>query len=192
MSKTAILILAAGSSSRLGKAKQLILFKDKTLINHIAEEAKNAGAENVLVITGSQAEEIAQALQGSGTNILFNADWKQGMGTSIAAGVEALTGDHQNVIIAVCDQPFVSANIFRALMARQEETGKGIIASAYAGTLGTPVLFHKKYFRQLQALKGDKGAKKLLFVYRDDVVSVGFPQGETDIDTAYDLAALSA
>jgi len=75
-------------------------------------------------------------------------------------------------------------------METKKTTGKGIVASAYAGTVGTPVLFDKSYFQALASLRGDQGAKKLLKMYAQDMATVPFEQGEVDIDTADDLKRL--
>ncbi len=186
---TAILILAAGSSIRLGEPKQLLPFKNKKLINHIADEARTATAQ-VLVITGAEAEAVSAALKSSDVNVLFNADWEQGQGTGIAAGVKALMKHSDYIITSVCDQPFLTGSIFRLLIAKAAETGKGIVACAYEDTVGTPVLFHEKYFADLLNLSGNEGAKKLLSVYQDDLAVIDFPAGGFDIDTKEDLAKL--
>jgi molybdenum cofactor cytidylyltransferase len=115
------------------------------------------------------------------------------MASSIRHGVTEMLRiypDTDTVILAVCDQPFVSASLYSKLLAQKEETGKGIIACAYEGTLGVPALFGKKYFNQLQSLHGQEGAKKLLKLYPEDVSDVPFDMGKTDIDTPEDYSSL--
>jgi molybdenum cofactor cytidylyltransferase len=90
----------------------------------------------------------------------------------------------------VCDQPFASASLLNDLIAAHEETLKGIIASGYNNTLGTPVLFNKKYFDDLLKLQGAEGAKKIIMKYADDVATVPFPMGAVDIDTIEDYDSL--
>jgi molybdenum cofactor cytidylyltransferase len=94
------------------------------------------------------------------------------------------------VFIVVCDQPFVNATLLHQLIAQQIITGKGIIASTYDNTAGTPVLFNKIYFADLLALQGQEGAKKILQEYTDDLALVPFPLGALDIDTAEDYQQL--
>jgi len=94
------------------------------------------------------------------------------------------------VIIAVSDQPFVTATLFSDLIKIVENTSKGIAASSYDNTLGTPVLFQKQYFEHLLNLKGSEGAKKLLKLFKEDVAKVPFPLGRIDIDTKEDYANL--
>ena len=190
MNNTGIIILAAGRSSRFGKTKQLLSFNGKTLLQHVIEEATKAGAGPIVVITGSNAGEVSASITDKRINIVFNKDWSEGMASGIVIGVtkiNELDSSIEKIIIAVCDQPFVTAAIFEQLDQLQKESGKHIVASAYSNTVGTPVLFTRKYFDQLLGLKGDTGAKKILETYRDDVTTIDFPQGNIDIDTQKDF-----
>lgn len=188
MSETGIVILAAGSSSRLGKPKQLLPLSNKVLVAHIADEALQAGLKTA-VVTGSYGSEVAQALAGKEVMIVQNECWEKGMGASISVGVAAILAEHgdlRNIITAVCDQPFVSAELFQTLKRKKRKGGKGIVACSYDDTLGTPVLFDAVYFNELQGLKGKEGAKKLLKEYADDVFPYSFEGGSFDIDTEED------
>ena len=111
------------------------------------------------------------------------------MATGIAKGIEYL-GEVDSLIISVCDQPFLTARIFEKLITAGTESGKGIVASSYADTIGTPVLFSKTYFPELGSLKGGDGAKQLLKRFLDDVTTIDFAQGAIDIDTEEDYARL--
>jgi molybdenum cofactor cytidylyltransferase len=193
MSKTGIIILAAGNSSRMGEPKQLMMFKGQTLLQHIIGEAKEAGLDPLICVTGFQSDRMAAALAGTGVNIVYNARWSEGMGSGIAAGIrEVMLSDAQAVIIAVSDQPYVSADLFRNMLSSKKKSGKGIVACSYAGTLGTPVCFARKYFEDLKSLGGDAGAKKLVKQHRADVEVVEFPDGVMDIDTKADYEKLIA
>jgi molybdenum cofactor cytidylyltransferase len=189
MKNTAVIILAAGNSSRLGTPKQLIPFNHKTLLRHVIDEAIEAAAEYVIVITGANADGILQDIDQDYLHIVFNKDWETGMVSGIVAGVNkavALNSAIDKIIITVCDQPFVTADLFRQLYIKQDETKQPIVACAYADTIGIPVLFTNKYFDDLLSLKGHEGAKRILKLYPEDVVTVMFPQGNIDIDTKDD------
>ena len=193
MNNTGIVILAAGASSRFGTPKQLTQFNGKTFLQHVIDEAKDAGVEPIVVVTGANADEVSTSIADRNVELIFNRDWAKGMASGIVAGVHAirqLDNRIDKIIIAVCDQPFVSAMLFKQLDKVQQETGKSIVASAYADTIGTPVLFSRKYFEQLLGLEGDTGAKKLLKDYREDVATVDFPEGDVDVDTQEDLERL--
>ncbi len=193
MNETGIIILAAGSSSRLGKPKQLLSYQNKSLIEHITGEAVKANLHPIVIVTGANAEQVSLALNKKDEEIVYNEHWQQGMASSIVAGISKmllLDDDVEAALIAVCDQPFVTAELLQALINKKAETGKGIVACTYADTAGTPVLFDRKYFIDLQQLKGEEGAKKLLKLYEADLVTVSFPQGSIDIDTEADYKAL--
>ncbi len=182
-------ILAAGSATRFGSAKQLLRFQQKTLIQHVIDAAFSAGAAPVVVVTGAHADAVSAVIDRGQVSLVYNDQWQEGKASGIAAGVRhllALNEAVEKIILAVCDQPFVTAELFRQLDQRQASGQKRIVASAYAGTLGTPVLFTRHYCDALQSLQGEEGAKKLLGLYRDDVDTVEFPRGEMDIDTAED------
>lgn len=195
MADTGIIILAAGASSRLGKPKQLLVYQHKTLLQHVADEAKAATLSPIVVVTGANASLTASSL--TGRNVLFaeNERWPEGMASSVVAGLSRLLQHGKKVdavILAVCDQPHVSAAVFRKLVAAQKESGKGMVASQYEGINGTPVLFTQPYFQPLQNLRGNEGARKLLKFYHNDVAAVPFPAGGVDIDTEDDYRRLLA
>jgi len=193
MNNTAIVILAAGSSSRFGNAKQLLHFNGTTLLQHAIQEATEAGAEPIVVVTGARADEISKEIKSEKVEIVFNKDWEQGIASGIVIGLKkaiALDNELGKVIIAVCDQPFVSSSLFQQLYQKQNKSAKHIVASAYVDTIGTPVLFTEKYFDALMGLTGDQGAKILLKKYGDDLDTVDFPDGYIDIDTQEDYENL--
>ena len=189
MNSTAIIILAAGSSSRFPGTKQLLHFNNKTLLQHVIDEAIESGAEPTIVITGANADEVEKEITQTNVQIIRNENWKEGMASSIVAGVKkaiTLNNDIEKIIIAVSDQPFVSSALFRQLYQTQEKNVQHIVACSYADTIGTPVLFTQNYFDALMSLQGDEGAKKILKVNSNDVATVDFPQGAIDIDTQKD------
>jgi len=193
MNNTGIIILAAGSSSRFGNTKQLLHFKGKTLLQHTMEEAAEAGAEPVVVVTGANADEISKEIKNEKVEIVFNKNWEQGMASGIVMGLKnaiILNKELENIIITVCDQPFVSSSLFQQLFQKQNESAKHIVASAYADTIGTPALFTIKYFVALMGLTGDQGAKGLLKKHSKDLATVDFPDGYIDIDTQEDYENL--
>lgn len=193
LNKTAIIILAAGNSSRLGRPKQLLEYKETTLLKNTVLEALKVQNSFIILITGSNNNLIEKELKSREITISFNPDWEIGMSSSIIKGIQEvllLNSDCESCILAVCDQPFVTNSVFENLIKEFQKTKKGIAASAYSETLGTPVLFHKKYFEELLELKGQEGAKKLIKKYADDVVSVVFEKGNIDIDTEEDYRKL--
>jgi len=191
--KTGIIVLAAGSSSRLGQPKQLLSYQDKSLLENTIEAAKVAANSIVVVILGGNYQPVAEHIENTGVRTSYNKDWEEGISSSIRTGLSALTQEYDDldaVVLAVCDQPFMTAGLLQSLISTANNSDKGIVASSYANTLGTPVLFTAKHFGDLMALKGQDGAKMLLSKYQDEVVSVPFENGEIDIDTPEDYNRL--
>ena len=193
--KTGIIILAAGNSSRLGQPKQLLTFKDTTLLKNTIEAASLLPNAIVVVVIGSRHELMIKELDSSKIKISFNENWEFGMSSSIVKGMNDLlliNPDIEKCIISVCDQPFISHSVFENLIEEYNKEGKGIVASSYAETVGTPVLFDKKYFKDLLELKGQEGAKKILAKFQNDLNTVSFERGNIDIDTPEDYDKLIA
>lgn len=191
---TDIVILAAGSSSRLGRPKQLLPWHGKNLLQHAVETALEITTQPV-VVTGAHADQLVAAVDANQVQVVYNPEWQQGIASSIRCGLLALlnrTPAPEQVIFMVCDQPFVTSELLLDLINEQQKSGKTIVASAYAGTLGIPALFEKTMFPQLLDLQGDHGAKKLMQQHPDQTAAVSFPQGNIDIDTVEEYEKLTS
>jgi molybdenum cofactor cytidylyltransferase len=188
--RPAIIILAAGNSSRLGRPKQLLPYRGKTLLWHVVEQALSTKAHPVVVVTGARHTEIQDTLKDQPVTFAYNPDWETGMASGIVAGllktlsIEPLL---TCMIVSVCDQPHISAEVFQALMDKYSVSGKGMVACQYADAIGTPVLFDRKYFKELLALSGKAGARQLLKQYPGQVTTIPFPGGDVDIDKQEDV-----
>ena len=193
ITNSAIIILAGGNSSRLGHPKQLLKYKNQTLLKHAADTALATGIRPVLVILGADRDTFKEELSGTEVNIVVNNEWNEGMASSIRAGIKELQANFPTVdgaIIMVCDQPFVHKGLLNQLLEIQKETGKPMVAAYYEGVKGTPVLFHHRLFPELMALTGDKGARKILEKNPLLVETIPFPEGKLDIDTESDFKEL--
>jgi molybdenum cofactor cytidylyltransferase len=188
-----LIILAAGASTRMGTPKQLLLYQGRSFIRHIAEVAIASVCQPIAVVLGAHAERIKPEISQLPVQIVENHQWADGMSSSIRVGLEALLAMNQNleaVAIALCDQPFVSSQTLERIVEAFHFTGKPIIASEYAGTLGVPVLFSRTLFSELMALKSNEGAKQLIKRHIDEVFSIPFLDGAIDIDTPKDYEQL--
>jgi molybdenum cofactor cytidylyltransferase len=193
MASFPVLLLAAGASSRLGRPKQLLVFEGQTLLRRAAETAVAAAAGGpVVVVTGAQHDALLPELMGLPLQVVRCAQWEQGMGASLQAGLAALeaTGPVPSVAIMLCDQPFVTPALLRELTAHA--TGRPIVASAYADTQGVPVFFAAEALPLLRALPTTAGAGQLLRQHPQLVATVPFAAGAIDVDTADQYAALLA
>jgi molybdenum cofactor cytidylyltransferase len=187
--KSAAILLAAGSSTRMGTAKQLLDFRGKPLLRHAAESAISAGCDPVIVVLGYGEREIRPALAGLPVEIAVNERWPEGMGTSIQAGLRALGDrDVSGAILALSDQPFVTPEFLTGLVARHRESGSRIVAARYSGTTGVPVFFAREAFPLLMALKPEQGCKGVILGNPADAQLVDCPEAAMDVDTPEDYA----
>jgi molybdenum cofactor cytidylyltransferase len=193
MTSVGLILLAAGSSTRLREPKQNLMYEGQPLLQRAIQTALASVCQPVLVILGSNAEAFQAGLNDLPVQTVFNPDWSEGMASSIRRGVSALneiSPDLDGAVIMVCDQPFVTSALLDQMVAQKKLHGHGIIACAYKDTLGTPALFDKQFFPELLALQGPEGAKKLLFQHAAIVTPIAFPLGTFDIDTPQDYQAL--
>lgn len=192
--QTGIIILAAGASSRMGKPKQLLPYQGSSLIRRVTQEAVNAPVQRVVVVLGASHALIAAEIKDFDILAVVNEAWQQGMGGSIQTGLKVLVDTHPEVtqvILVVADQPYVNTELFKTMMEQQQSSGKGMIACAYSGIAGTPVLFDRQYFPLLLNLSGEEGAKKILQQHQAAIAVVPFEAGAIDIDTGADYDQLT-
>ena len=201
----AAVVLAAGSSSRLGTPKQLLRYRGETLLHRTVRLAIGAGLDPVHVVVGCEAPAVGDALEELRVRVsrVFNPDWQAGMGTSLARGIASLpagpepgaaaTGPAPGAaLVLVTDQPRLSPAILTEIVAAHRN-GAALVASRYAsGAVGVPALFARRHFPDLTRLTGDRGARALFTRYRDDLVTVAFPDGDLDIDTPAAAATLES
>ncbi|MDN3547817.1 nucleotidyltransferase family protein [Mucilaginibacter aquaedulcis] len=186
---TGLIILAAGESSRLGQPKQNLLYNGKTLLQNAIEAGQKSECEEVIVVLGANSHKITPV---TGATILHNADWKEGMASSIRMAITEINKSSlvDKAIIMLCDQPFVSPELLNTMIYKQVETGKFIAACTYNNTIGVPALFHRKLFTKLLQLQGRDGAKRILKDHPNDIVKIQFNNGAIDIDTLADYEQL--
>jgi molybdenum cofactor cytidylyltransferase len=190
--KTALVILAAGSSSRMGSAKQLLSYQGKPLIRHAAETALASICRPVIVVLGANAASIRHALINLDLTVVENPRWEEGMGTSIGVGLrEAQARGAEAVLLALADQPFITSEIYNDLVAQCESTGKPIVTSQYAGTVGVPVLFRASHFQPLLDLPAAQGCKGVILAHGADALRIPCPEAEMDVDTPADYQLIA-
>ena len=181
--KIAVLILAAGASTRMGAIKQLLPWAKTNLLGHAIEQTKNI-TEHVYVVLGANASAIKATLDKEIVTIL-NPDWQHGMGTSISKGILEVSNNKliENVLIMLSDQPFLDSNYLAELVRCHQNTTHNICATNYKGKSGVPAIFNKLYFPQLAELNAEYGAKEILRNCVADTFVIDSNGKAIDIDT---------
>lgn len=191
--KIGVVILAAGSSSRLGYAKQLVEFKGKSLLQHAIDISDLLEFDTKVLVLGARKEEIESEIDQKEFEIVMNENWEEGMSTSIIEGVlrsQELENELDHILILLSDQPFVSKERIEELIQVQLDKNSPATFSEYAGNVGVPAIFSSEVFPYLKDLKGDQGAKKLIQDQKFDFETVKFEKGNFDVDTVKDVELL--
>lgn len=187
--QTAILLLAAGNSSRLGRPKQLLRLKSgNSLLENTIEAAMESNSQHVCIVLGSAYNFFSKIIQDTTVDVVHNTDWQKGMGSSIKKGVQFILDNHpqtESIVISVCDQPYMNTVVFNDLI---KETGNNnIITSKYDDqTYGVPVLFPSSYFNELMNIGDQEGAKSIVENAKSRTY-INFKLGNIDIDTEEDV-----
>ncbi len=193
MSGIGLVILAAGASTRMGRPKQLLEYRGKTLIQHAVNTAVDSLCEPIVVVLGAYDERIKPKIKSFPVTLAPNHNWNKGMSTSLRIGIEtllALSPQLDALVLMLCDQPFVSTPFINQLVKSYNATKQSIVASQYAEVIGVPALFPRTFFPVLSTLKGDQGARQVIKQFIPTVLRVPFPAGAFDIDTPTDYARL--
>jgi molybdenum cofactor cytidylyltransferase len=186
----AAVILAAGSSTRLGRPKQLLDFRGRPLVQHAIDTA--AVCDEVVVVLGHAAEEVQAAITLPSTgHIVHNPEHASGQASSLRAGLEALTEDVGAALVLLGDQPGVSAEAVKRVIDVYEQTGGPVVQARYGDAPGHPVLFDRSVWAQLTTIEGDRGARDLLRAHPEWVVPVRLgAEPPPDVDTWADYERL--
>lgn len=186
--QVAAIILAAGSSQRMGANKLLARIGGKALVRHVAEAATHSGAAETVVVTGHERERIESELAGLEVRFIHNSAHASGMASSLKAGIAALPAAVAGAIVLLGDMPEVSAEMIDRLIAAAGDGSKIAIAT-HNGVRGNPVLWPRRFFPEFAALSGDAGARSLIAEHGDEVIAVELGEAAArDIDTPEALA----
>lgn len=188
------LLLAAGGGWRLGgRPKALLEHRGRLLADHAVTTLQEGGCGPLHVVLGAAAEEVRARAELSGCAVSVNPEWAEGMGSSLRAGLAALTGTGADaVVVLLVDQPGIGAEaVARVRAAYRSRTS--LAAASYDGERGHPVLFGAALWADIAAgAVGDQGARAYLRAHRDAITLVECSDVAQayDIDTAEDLAHL--
>ena len=187
-----ILIPAAGASDRLGRPKQLVEYRGVTLIQRTVDKAFAIGPGEVIVVTGCQANAVQQAVHQTRVRWVLHPNWSRGMGTSIAAGAARVSPQSNSLMVLFCDQWRVGKEDLERLMETWQSEPERIVCARAEGRNMPPVIFPSRYFSQLQALNGRRGAHSLLADHASRLTPVFLKNAAFDLDTKDDLDDLKS
>lgn len=188
-----VVILAAGSSSRLGRPKQLLEYQDKTLLQRVIDMITSFNFVSSVLVLGAYADQIEEGTNLKNVTAVYNEQWSEGIASSIRLGVTAsikFNASLDGLLFLLSDQPYVSTGLVRELINRYKNDSHYITACTYKQNIGVPAVFPKRFFPKLRELKGDIGAKKIMMEHREEVKEIIFHGGDFDVDTAEDYDQL--
>ena len=190
MKNIAILVLAAGKSSRMNSIKQLEKINNKTLLELTIQKIQAFYTATIFCVLGANAGKIKSAINTDNIQFIQNDHFEDGLSASILSGIEYFKKKELNfdgIFILLADQPAIEVTYLEAMLNLFEENKELIIASNYGTKLGVPVIFPKKYLPQLLLIKGDKGAKEFINKRKDLTLCPKQTTNFLDIDTKEDL-----
>ena len=182
------IVLAAGASSRMGRPKMLLPMDGGTLLSMVSRALLDGGLSAVAVVLGHDAERVRRESglpEDSRLRIVVNQDWPSGMASSLRAGLGAC-GDSEAVLVALGDQPGITADRVRRIVSACRPGGS-LVLPAHEGRAGHPVLFGRRLFDELRALRGDVGGRDVVIRHLAQAVLVE-AEPLFDLDTAEDLS----
>lgn len=187
------LVLAAGSSRRMGSPKQLLMFGDKPLLEVVVGQVCASKLDHVTVVLGAAAEEIRARVDMGRASVLVNADHASGMASSLRAGLASLPEDIDRVVVILGDQPQVDAALLDRLLELQDASGLPAAALSFDGLLHPPVVLERELWGDLMALEGDVGCRAVIRARPELVARIPVEGGLThpvDVDTPADYERL--
>lgn len=189
--RLAAIVLAAGGSTRLGRPKQLLRYRGRPLLLNAVEPALRVAGAGVIVVVGAESLRLRTALRCHGGDLVIvnNPCWREGLGTSLRAGIRAVPRSAVGALIMLVDQARLGAAEIARLAARWGRHPSRPAAAWYQGRAGVPAVVPRRWFGLLTSLEGDVGARQLLRRL-DGLSLVDMPQAGFDVDTPADAAAL--
>jgi len=186
--KLSAILLAAGESKRMGALKQLMPLGKSTLLEQAIDNLLNSSVDETIVVVGHKAEEITKAITTKPVKIMLNHNYRQGMSTSIIAGLILVDPQSQAVMLALGDQPLVESHTINQLIDAFNSHDKGIAVPTHRGKRGHPIIFDIKYKAELLEMEGDIGGREIIRQHPDDVLEVAVDSESviSDIDTRDD------
>ena len=169
----AAVILSAGASSRMGRPKALLPYREGTFLGHLIEVTRDSRIGVTRVVLGAGAEAIRTITKLDPSAVVLNPEWEKGQLSSICAGLQSLEGiEIDGIVLCPVDHPLVSARLVGELVHRFYEGKKAIVLPTFNGRRGHPVIFSKMLFGELLAAPEDKGARAVVWANAGSILEV--------------------
>jgi len=186
--RVAGVVLAAGTSSRMGRNKLFLRLGGTSVLRRAVATAREAGLDPVLVVLGHESDRALAELEGLSCTPVLNQEYASGMNTSVRAGISAVPADATGAVLMLADMPFVTAGMLRSLVDRYRAGEEPLVVSTYGEVLAPPILYGRPLFGELRALDGDGCGKRVVKAHRAEAIEVEWPPSAlTDLDVPDDL-----
>jgi molybdenum cofactor cytidylyltransferase len=187
------IVLAAGGSTRMGRPKQLLQYKGESFLRRAVNSAAQSNCHPVIVVLGSNADELAIELAGLSVDLAINDNWQRGIGSSIRTGMQrliALAATLDATLLLLCDQPLIDGKAIARLIEFYKKSAKPVCVSSFGSAFGPPIVVGKDFFQNLLSLPDDRGAKELWLNHPEVLSIFNCAEAGTDIDIPADFARL--
>jgi molybdenum cofactor cytidylyltransferase len=184
-------VLAAGSSTRMGRNKLLLQLDGESLLRRLVRRAVAARLDPLIVVVGFEADRAVRELAGLPCHAVINPDYERGLNGSLKAGVHAVPTTAAAALVMLADMPHVTTEMMETLVLRYRATGAGLVISDYKGVNAPPMLFDRTLFAELEAMEGDDGGKDVIARHRGEALVVSWPAAaldDLDLPEDYDRA----
>ena len=186
--RVAGVVLAAGTSSRMGRNKLFLRLGGTSVLRRAVATAREAGLDPVLVVLGHESGRGLAELEGLSCTPVLNQEYASGMNTSVRAGISGVPADATGAVLMLADMPFVTAGMLRSLVDRYRAGEEPLVVSTYGEVLAPPILYGRPLFGELRALDGDGCGKRVVKAHRAEAIEVEWPPSAlTDLDVPDDL-----
>lgn len=186
--RVAGVLLAAGTSSRMGTNKLFVELGGTTVLRRAALTAAAAGLDPILVVLGHESNRAQAELTGLSCSSIFNPEYARGMNTSLRAGISALPESAPAAVVLLADMPFVTAEMIRQLVEQWRPGNSPLVVSVYEDVVAPPILYPRRLFPELTALDGDGCGKAVVKRHRGEALEVSWPASAlTDLDLPADV-----
>ena len=189
------IVPAAGLSSRMGQNKLLMPFGDQSLIEHAVDTLKASDVDEIVVVLGHEADQVRRRLERRRVNFAHNPDYREGLSTSVRAGMSAIARGADAIMIYLADQPLIQPDEIRRLIqafAEARRAGKSIVVPFFENRRGNPVILDAAYRAMASDIVGDVGCRRIIKLYPEQVFVVQMQTDHVvrDVDTPADFESI--